>query len=121
MTFRGLSPGALKLDDGRPGDARGRSVSFEAAAARLASERRADSMHDAVGVGVDELPKTVRRVVRPHEPAFDTAPGVDVQGEDRAAAARVLGEFLDGHPCGGHDAGVVAESGMMRFRPFCPR
>jgi hypothetical protein len=33
---------------------------------------RADSMNDAVGVDVDKFPETVRGVVRPHEPTFDT-------------------------------------------------
>lgn len=37
-----------------------------------ASKRRADAMHYAVGVGVNELPKAVGGVVRPDEPTFDS-------------------------------------------------
>jgi hypothetical protein len=36
------------------------------------SKRRADLMHNPVGVGIDKLAKTVRRVVRAHEPTFNT-------------------------------------------------
>jgi len=52
-------------------------------------------MHDAVGVDVDELPKAVGRVMRPHEPTFDSCccplgvQGIgvgDVDGDDGSDA-----------------------------------
>ena len=44
-------------------------------------------MHDAVGIGIDELSKAIRRVVRPDEAAFNT--GRAPLGEDRIGVGDV--------------------------------